>query len=155
MGARLLRSYCAAWRCVHPLNAVFVHTDAPKESFKDLAEGEGKEPNGAELQTLGHLLQDGRRLLLDFFSGPASLSGNLEERNGWPRASSTSARGSPAYLSDDMVHLVRLENDALQGAGFARFHSFVQNWRVTPEGISQVTGMPPLFQNVLKIIPFL
>lgn len=63
--------------------------------------------------------------------------------------------GSPAYLTDDMVHLIRLKNDALQRAGFARFHSFVQSWRVASEGISQVTGMPPLFQNVLKIIPFL
>lgn len=54
-----------------------------------------------------------------------------------------------------MVDLIRLQDDALQRAGSAGLHSFVQNWSVTSEGISQVTGMSPLFQDVLKIISFL
>lgn len=43
----------------HPLDALFVDTNAPEQGFKDLAEHEGKEANGTELQTVSHLLQDG------------------------------------------------------------------------------------------------
>lgn len=59
------------------------------------------------------------------------------------------------YLTDDIMDLIRLEDNALQHAGFAGLDSFVQNWSVTSKGISQVTGMPSLFQDVLKIISFL
>lgn len=61
----------------HPLDALLVDADAPEQGLKDLAEHEGKEANGAELQTVSHLLQDGGRLLLDIVSGPARLLRNL------------------------------------------------------------------------------
>lgn len=63
----------------HPLDPLFVDTDAPEQRFKDFAECEGKESNGAELQTLSHLLEDGRRLLLDVIGRPARLFGNLDD----------------------------------------------------------------------------
>lgn len=62
----------------HPLDALLVDTDAPEQSFKDFAEREGKEANGAELLTVSHLLQDGRRLLLEVISRLARLFGNLD-----------------------------------------------------------------------------
>ncbi len=61
----------------HPLDSLFIDTDAPEQGFKHLAEREGKEANGAQLQTVSHLLQDGRRLLLDVISSSAHLFGNL------------------------------------------------------------------------------
>lgn len=63
--------------CPHPLDALLVDANAPEQGFKDLAERKGKEANGAELQTVSHLLQDGDRLLLDIVSSPARLLGNL------------------------------------------------------------------------------
>lgn len=35
--------------CPHPLDALLVDANAPEQGFKDLAEREGKEANGAEL----------------------------------------------------------------------------------------------------------
>ncbi|KAA8582828.1 hypothetical protein FQN60_015374, partial [Etheostoma spectabile] len=51
---------------------------APEQGLEGLAEGEGEEANRAELQTLSHLLQDGRRLVLDIVSRLARLFGNLD-----------------------------------------------------------------------------
>lgn len=62
----------------HPLDALFVHVDAPEQGFEDLAECEGKEANGAELQTVSHFLQDGGRLQLDVIGPPARVFGNLD-----------------------------------------------------------------------------
>ena len=60
--------------CVaHPLESLLVHTDAPEQGFEDFAEREGEEANGAELQVVSHLLQDGRRLLLDVNNRSARL----------------------------------------------------------------------------------
>lgn len=73
-----LCSKCQVCILAHPLDAVFVDTDAPEQGFKGFAECEGKEANRAELQTLSHLLQDGRRLLLDVISRLARLFGNLK-----------------------------------------------------------------------------
>lgn len=64
--------------CSHSLDAFFIDTDAPEQGFENLAERESKEANSAELQTVSHLLQDGRRLLLNVVSRPARLSGNLD-----------------------------------------------------------------------------
>lgn len=61
----------------HPLDALFIDTDAPEQGFKDFAECEGEESNGAELQAVSHLLQDGGRLLLDVINSSARLSANL------------------------------------------------------------------------------
>lgn len=63
--------------CPHPLDALLIDANAPEQGFKDLAEREGKEANGAELQRVSHLLQDGGRLLLDIVSSPARLLQNL------------------------------------------------------------------------------
>lgn len=63
--------------CSHPLDALLVDADAPEQGFKDLAEREGEEANGAELQRVSHLLQDGRRILADVIGCPARLFGNL------------------------------------------------------------------------------
>lgn len=65
----------------HPLDALFVDADPPEQSFEDLAEHESKEADGAELQTVCHLLQDGRHLLLDFTRSSARLFGKLENYN--------------------------------------------------------------------------
>lgn len=54
-----------------------------------------------------------------------------------------------------MVQLIRLKHHALQHAGFTGRQSFVKNRSVTSEGISQVAGVPPLLQHVLKVISFL
>lgn len=65
----------------HPLQTLLVDADAPEHRLEDLTEGEGEEADGAELQALGHLLQDDRRLRLDFIHGNTRLSGNLKENN--------------------------------------------------------------------------
>lgn len=61
----------------HPLDALLVDADAPEQGFEDLAEREGEEANRAELHSVGHLLQDGARLLLEFIRSPSRLLGNL------------------------------------------------------------------------------
>lgn len=43
----------------HPLDSLLIDTDAPEQGFEDFAEREGEEANGAELQGVSHLLQDG------------------------------------------------------------------------------------------------
>lgn len=63
--------------CVYPLDTLFIDTDALVQSFKDLAQSESKESNGAKLQTVSHFLQDGWRLLRDFIRSSSCLSGNL------------------------------------------------------------------------------
>ena len=62
----------------HPLDSLLIDADAPEQSFEDLAEREGEEANGAELLRVTHLLQDGRRFLLDVISRSARLFGNLD-----------------------------------------------------------------------------
>lgn len=61
----------------HPLDPLLVDADAPEEGFEDLAESKGEEANRTELQCVGHLLQDGTRLLLHFISSLSRLLGNL------------------------------------------------------------------------------
>lgn len=61
----------------HPLDSILIDVDAAEQGFEDFAECEGKEANGAELQAVGHLLQDGRGLSLDLIHRPAALSGDL------------------------------------------------------------------------------
>lgn len=61
----------------HSLDALFIDTDAPEQGFKNFGQCEGKEANGAEVQTVSHLLQDGRCFLLNVISSPACLFGNL------------------------------------------------------------------------------
>lgn len=53
------------------------------------------------------------------------------------------------------MYLIGLERHALQRAGLAGSHSSVEDGRVTSESVSEVAGIPPLLQNVLKVIPFL
>lgn len=64
-------------------------------------------------------------------------------------------RQTLTYLIDDVVNMIRLKHHALQHAGFTGSHSSVKNRSVTSESISQVTGVPPLLQHVLKVISFL
>lgn len=59
------------------------------------------------------------------------------------------------YLIDDVVHMIRLEHHTLEQADFAGSHTFIQDRRIAPEGVSQVARDPPLLQNVLKVISFL
>lgn len=61
----------------HSLDALFIDTDAPKQGFENFSQCEGKEANGAELQTVSHLLQDGRCFLPNVIVSPACVSGNL------------------------------------------------------------------------------
>lgn len=72
---------CSACAYTHSLDAFLVDTDAPKEGFERLAEREGKKANGAKLQAVSHLLQDGRRLLLDDIGGLARFFGKLGNTN--------------------------------------------------------------------------
>lgn len=62
----------------HSLDAFFVDADAPEQRLEDFAEGESEEANRAELQTVSHLVQDGRRLRLDLTCSHARLFGNLK-----------------------------------------------------------------------------
>lgn len=64
-------------RHTHSLDALLVHTDAPEQGFKDFAEREGEEADGAKLQMVSHLLQDGRRFLLNLLGSPARFFGHL------------------------------------------------------------------------------
>lgn len=64
-------------RLSHPLDPLLVDADAPEQRFKDLAERQGKEANCAELHSVGHLLQNGAGLLLDFIRSSPRLLGNL------------------------------------------------------------------------------
>lgn len=64
----------------HPLHALLVDADAPEYRLEDFTEGEGEEADGAELQAVGHLLQDDRCLRLDVIQRNARLSGNLDEK---------------------------------------------------------------------------
>lgn len=61
----------------HPLDPLLVDADAPEHGFEDLAERQGEEANRAELQSVGHLLQDGACLLLHFVSSLPRLLGHL------------------------------------------------------------------------------
>ena len=62
----------------HSLDAFLIDADAPEQSFKDFAEHVGKKADCAELQAVSHLIQDGRRLRLDFICSHAHLFGNLD-----------------------------------------------------------------------------
>lgn len=61
----------------HSLDAVLVDPHAAVQRFKGLAEREGEEADGAELQAVSHFLQHLRRLLLDDLARLAALRRNL------------------------------------------------------------------------------
>lgn len=59
------------------------------------------------------------------------------------------------YLADDVSQGLGLQNQVFQHAGFTRHQVPIHGRRVALEGVSQITGAPPLLQDVLEIIPFL
>lgn len=72
----LMRSYhffyCQS-QDTHSLDALLVDTDMLEEGFEGLAKGKGKEADGADLEPVGHLLQNDRGLFLDDVRGLARL----------------------------------------------------------------------------------
>lgn len=72
-------SYCVARAYTHSLDAFFIHTDAPEQGLEHFAEREGEEADRAELQAVGHFLQDGRRFSLDLVGRHAGLFRNLDK----------------------------------------------------------------------------
>lgn len=59
------------------------------------------------------------------------------------------------HLFDDILQVVRLQNDGFQHAGFTGHQSLIQCGRVTSQRVSQITGGPPFLQDVFKIISLL
>lgn len=53
------------------------------------------------------------------------------------------------------MQLIRLQHHGFEVSSFAGSQSFIESWSVTPEGVSQVAGVPPLLQDVLKVVSLL
>lgn len=62
----------------HFLNPFFIYTHFRENLFKYFAQGEGEKPDGSQMQTVAHLVQDRTRLPVEDVHGLEGFLGKLE-----------------------------------------------------------------------------
>lgn len=138
------------------VEAFHVDKDAAEEPLEDLGEDVAHQPDEAQLQVLGHFLQDAAGVLLHLVHRQARLQSHLR-RDGGDAGGRLHGGGRRQHLltsdlSGHVAQVLRLQHRLVELGGRAAGGVFVRVRAERPQGEAEVGAPPSLLQDVQQLL---